>query len=331
MNKIVINENKAFSLKSIFTEFSKAKELTIFLVVLSLGIIMSITSEFFLTVNNLLIILNGLALDMIIATSMTISLIGGHVDFSVGSILGCCGFLAGILMQAGVPVWLAIIAAIVFGIFLGFINGFLIVKLKVLPIVVTMGTWMAYKGLGLIMIGNQSISNIPMEFKQIAQKWNVAGIPFTIVVMLVIMVIGIILLKYNTFFHEAFFIGGNIESARLAGINVNRFIVVMYMITGAMCAIAGILMVSRLGSAPSTMGQGTEFRIVTALLIGGVSFSGGEGSILGAFLGVLLMGMISNALAIFAISGNAQLVIIGLILVFSVWLDEYNRRRKLRR
>jgi ribose transport system permease protein len=312
-------------------ELLQVKELTILVIVLVFGIVMSISSEYFFTMNNLRIIMNGLALDMIIATAMTIALIGGHIDFSVGSILGVSGFLAGLLMQAGVPIWASMLAAIASGILLGFINGLLIVKLKVIPIVVTMGTWMAYKGVGLMMIGNQSISNIPIPFKNIAQQWNVAGIPFMIIVMLVIMIIGIILLKYNTFFHEAFLIGGNIESARLAGIKVNRFIIGIYMIIGAMCAIAGLLMVSRLGSAPSTMGQGMEFRIVTALLIGGVSFSGGEGSIFGTFLGVVLMGMISSALAMFAISGNAQLIIIGTILVISVALDESNRRRKLKK
>ena len=315
----------------LLSRFFQVKELTILLIVLGLGIFMTFASPFFLSVNNMLIILNGLSLDMIIATAMTILLIGGNIDFSVGSILGCTGFLGGLLMQTGTPIPIAILAALAFGMLLGFVNGVLIVNLKVLPIVVTMGTWMAYKGVGLMMIGNSSVSNIPIAFKDIAQRWTVSGIPFIIVVMLVVMLIGIVLLKYVTFFHESYFIGGNPDSARLAGINVSRFVVVMYMLTGLMCAVAGLLMVSRLGSAPSTMGQGNEFRIVTGLLIGGVSFSGGEGSVFGTFLGVLLMGMISNALAIFAINGNMQLVIIGFILVFAVWMDESNRRRKLKK
>ena len=326
-----MNSSKQLTLKGVASGFFQIKEMTILLIVLALGIFMSIASNYFLTINNLRIILNGFALDMIIATAMTILLIGGNIDFSVGSILGCSGFICGLLLQRGTPIPLAILAALVLGAVMGTVNGVLVVQLKVLPIVVTMGTWMAYKGIGLMMIGNSSVSSIPANFKSIAQKWNVFGIPFNIVVMLVIMVIGMILLKYVTFFHEAYFIGGNKESARLAGINVNRFTVVMYMLTGLMCAVAGLLMLSRLGSAPSTMGQGSEFRIVTALLIGGVSFSGGEGSIFGTFLGVLLMGMISSALAIFAINGNMQLVIIGFILVFAVWMDESNRRRKLKK
>jgi len=326
-----MNKENRLTFKTYVSGLLQIKELTILLIVLVLGIFLSISSRFFLTTNNLRIIMNGLALDMIIATSMTILLIGGYIDFSVGSMLGCAGFMAGLIMQAGHSVPLAILAALGFGLVLGAINGILVVNLKVIPIVVTMGTWMAYKGLGLIMIGNASVSNIPQSFKNIAQNWELFGIPFNIVVMLVIMFIGIFLLKYITFFHESYFIGGNNESARLAGINVSRFVIIMYMLTGLMAAISGLLMVSRLGSALSTMGQGNEFRIVTGLLIGGVSFSGGEGSIVGTFLGVFLMGMISNALAIFGINGNMQLVIIGMILVFAVSMDESNRRRKLKK
>ena len=133
MNKLIVSEN-TFSFKSMTKGLFQVKEITILLIVLALSIALSIASEFFLTVNNMLIIFNGLALDMIIATSMTISLIGGHIDFSVGSILGCTGFLAGMLMQAGAPIWIAALSALGFGILLGFINGFLIVKLKVIPI-----------------------------------------------------------------------------------------------------------------------------------------------------------------------------------------------------
>lgn len=307
------------------------KELTIVLIVIAFGVFLSFASPYFLRTSNLLIIINGLALNMIIAVGLTISLIGGNTDFSVGSMMGCCAFITGKVLETGASIAVAIIAGFCTGIVLGMINGILVVKLKVLPIVVTMGTWMAYKGLGLTIVGNASLSNLPAAFKVIAQDWNFLGLPFNICVMIVVMLIGILLLKYSNFFHEAFYIGGNKESARLAGINVDRFTIITYGITGLLCALSGILMLSRLGSAPSTMGQGVEFNIISALLIGGVSFNGGEGSIFGAFLGILLMGIISNALALFGINANMQLVIVGTILVFSVWMDEVNRRRKERK
>lgn len=320
-------DHKKSGLSSIF----EIKELTIVLIVVAFSLFLTFASPYFLRTSNLLIIINGLALNMIIAVGLTISLIGGNTDFSVGSMMGCCGFITGKVLEAGASIGVAILAGFATGIILGMINGLLVIKLKVLPIVVTMGTWMAYKGLGLTIVGNASLSNLPAAFKVIAQDWKFLGLPFNICVMIVVMIVGILLLKYSNFFHEAFYIGGNKESARLAGINVDRFTIISYSITGLLCALSGILMLSRLGSAPSTMGQGVEFNIISALLIGGVSFNGGEGSIMGAFLGILLMGIISNALALFGINANMQLVIVGSILVFSVWMDEANRRRKERK
>jgi len=320
-------ERKKSGLSAIF----EIKELTIVLIVVAFSLFLTFASPYFLRTSNLLIIINGLALNMIIAVGLTISLIGGNTDFSVGSMMGCCGFITGKVLEAGGNIGVAILAGFATGIVLGLINGILVVKLKVLPIVVTMGTWMAYKGLGLTIVGNASLSNLPAAFKVIAQDWKFLGLPFNICVMIVVMIVGILLLKYSNFFHEAFYIGGNKESARLAGINVDRFTIISYSITGLLCALSGILMLSRLGSAPSTMVQGVEFNIISALLIGGVSFNGGEGSIMGAFLGILLMGIISNALALFGINANMQLVIVGSILVFSVWMDEVNRRRKERK
>lgn len=317
--------------RSGFSSIFEIKELTIVLIVLAFSLFLTFASPYFLRTSNLLIIINGLALNMIIAVGLTISLIGGNTDFSVGSMMGCCAFITGKVLEAGGSIGVAILAGFATGVILGMINGILVVKLKVLPIVVTMGTWMAYKGLGLTIVGNASLSNLPAAFKVIAQDWKFFGLPFNICVMIVVMIIGILLLKYSNFFHEAFYIGGNKESARLAGINVDRFTIISYSITGLLCALSGILMLSRLGSAPSTMGQGVEFNIISALLIGGVSFNGGEGSIMGAFLGILLMGIISNALALFGINANMQLVIVGSILVFSVWMDEVNRRRKERK
>jgi ribose transport system permease protein len=191
-----------------------------------------------------------------------------------------------------------------------------------------MGTWMSFKGVGLMIINSSTLSNFPMAFKAIVQDGKVLGIPTLIFVMFVATIIAMILLKYVTFFHQAYFIGSNKESAKLAGINVNKFVYVMYILIGLAAAVAGVLSISRYGSAPASLGQGVEFRIISALLIGGVSLNGGEGSVLGTFLGVLLMALIANALTLFAIDTNLQNVLIGAIMVISVAVDEANRRRQ---
>jgi ribose transport system permease protein len=191
-----------------------------------------------------------------------------------------------------------------------------------------MGTWMAFKGLGLMIINSTTLSNFPKDFKVIVQDWNVFGVSTLIIVMLVVTVVTALLLRYVSFFHQAYFIGSNPESAKLAGIRVNRFVYVNYILIGFCSALAGVLAISRYGSAPASLGQGVEFRVISALLIGGVSLYGGEGSILGTFLGILLMALIANGLTLFAIDTNLQNVLIGLIMIISVAIDEANRRRQ---
>ena len=166
------------------------------------------------------------------------------------------------------------------------------------------------------------------EENALAAAFGISSIPTLIFFMFLATIIAMILLKYVTFFHQAYFIGSNKESAKLAGIDVNKFVYVMYILIGLAAAVAGVLSISRYGSAPASLGQGVEFRIISALLIGGVSLNGGEGSVLGTFLGVLLMALIANALTLFAIDTNLQNVLIGAIMVISVAVDEANRRRQ---
>ena len=289
---------------------------------------MAMISRQFLTTANFKTIGNYMANDMIIGAFLTISLIAGNTDFSVGSNMGCSAFVCGLLLNAGLPVWVCILVGLCVGVAIGALNAFCIVQLKVVPMIATMGTWMAFKGAGLMIINSSTLSNFPASFKAIVQDWNLFGVSTLIVVMLIVAVVAALLLKYVSFFHQAYFIGSNPESARLSGINVTKFVYVLYMIIGFFAALAGILATSRYGSAPASLGQGVEFRVISALLIGGVSLSGGEGSILGTFLGILLMALISNALTLFAIDSNLQNVLIGSIMVISVAIDEANRRRQ---
>lgn len=269
-----------------------------------------------------------MATDMIIGAFLTVSLIAGNTDFSVGSNMGCSAFVCGLMLNAGQSIPVSILCGLLAGVAIGALNAFIVVNLRVLPMIATMGTWMAFKGVGLMIINSQTLSNFPLAFKNIVQEGNVLGIPMLIVVMLIVTILAMFLLKYVSFFHQAYFIGSNPESAKLSGINVKRFVYVLYMMIGFFAALAGILSISRYGSAPASLGQGVEFRVISALLIGGVSLNGGEGSILGTFLGILLMALIANALTLFAIDTNLQNVLIGAIMVVSVAIDEANRRRQ---
>lgn len=330
MNSLGLESKESVKKQSIFRKLLEVRELTLLIIIVLICAALSILSPYFLTGRNAMVILMGISIELIVAVGVTIGLLSGHIDFSVGSTLGVCGFLGATMIKAGFPIVIAILLTLLAGIVLGMVNGFLIIKLKIIPIVVTMGTWMAYKGFGLIITQGRTMANFPAEFNAIGQTWNLFGIPFIIVVMIVCVIIGALLLKYSRFFRQTFFIGSNKHSAELAGIKVDRFIVTAYGISGLMSAMAGTLLISRLGSAPASLGQGLEFRVVTGLLIGGISFFGGEGTILGTVLGVLLMGIITNALAILGITTYLQTVIIGFILIASVGIDEANKRRKER-
>lgn len=328
MSKTSTVKGQRLSGRDVVKKFFQIREIVILLLVLALAVFMALNHPQFMSMPNMRIICNYMATDMIIAAFLTISLIAGNTDFSVGSNMGCSAFVCGLLLNADVPIPLCILAALVCGALIGALNAFLITKLKVLPMIATMGTWMSFKGVGLMIINSSTLSNFPMAFKAIVQDGSVLGIPTLIFVMFVATIVAMVLLKYVTFFHQAYFIGSNKESAKLAGINVNKFVYVMYILIGLSAAVAGVLSISRYGSAPASLGQGVEFRIISALLIGGVSLNGGEGSVLGTFLGVLLMALISNALTLFAIDTNLQNVLIGAIMVISVAVDEANRRRQ---
>ena len=167
-------------LKKIFA----IREIVILLLVLVLGVFMALNSRQFLTTANFKTIGNYMANDMIIGAFLTISLIAGNTDFSVGSNMGCSAFVCGLLLNAGLPVWVCILVGLCVGVAIGALNAFCIVQLKVVPMIATMGTWMAFKGAGLMIINSSTLSNFPASFKAIVQDWNLFGVSTLIVVML---------------------------------------------------------------------------------------------------------------------------------------------------
>lgn len=271
--------------KTIVKNVFAVREITVLLLVVLLSLAMTFTAPQFLTMANLRIILNYMATDMIMGSMLAIALIAGLKDFSIGSNMGFSAFVCGLLLNADMPIWFSILMGILCGICIGALNATIVVRLKIIPYVATLGTWYAFKGAGLMIINSTSLSNFPLAFKSIVQDTEILGFSILVVIMLIMTLLANFLLKRTAYFHQAYFIGSNQESAKLAGINVNKFYYVIYMMLGASCALAGILSISRYGSAPASLGQGVEFRVVVGILI-------------------------------------------GIIMVFSVAMDEANKRRK---
>lgn len=305
----------------------KMRESMIFIIVVSIFVVMSFASPYFLTTANVLALLLGLSIEAIIAVAMVNLMVSGGFDMSVGSVVAFTGAATGMLLRSGVPVIVAILIGIAIGAFVGFCNGFIVAKIGINPFVTTLASLSIYRGLTLILTKGQNITGLGSAFKAIGQS-KILGIQMPIWYAVILMIIGDILLRKSRFFRQNYYIGGNEKAAKLSGIDVVKMKIFNYMLTGAFAAIAGIVMTSRLGAASVTAGTGLELRVITAVIIGGASLNGGEGTVTGAFLGSLLMALIINALTLLGVDVYWQTFVIGATLIFAVLIDQFGKIRK---
>jgi ribose transport system permease protein len=202
-----------------------------------------------------------------------------------------------------------------------------VAKIGINPFVTTLSSLSLFRGLTLIITRGQNVTGLPKAFKLIGQA-KLLEIQNPIIIAVILLVIGDILLRKSRFFRQGYYIGGNEHSARLSGIPVDKIKILAYVLTGLFSAISGIVMTARLGSASVTAGTGLELRVITAVIIGGASLQGGEGSVLGAFLGTLLMGIITNALTLLGVDVYWQTFVIGATLLTAVLIDTLSKKYK---
>jgi len=328
--------NKTYSAGEIKTRKGRAflktllqqREVSIFLSVLAMGVLLAFNSPNFLGRGNLLTLVVGMSFDMIVAVGMTILMVSGGFDLSVGSCLALAGAVAGYSMtKFDAPVWMGIMLGLLTGVLVGWINGFLVTKVRVNPLITTLGMMQVVRGVVFLLTAGLGIPNLPDGFNYFGQeKWLNLQIP--VWVMLFLVIAGEVLLRRSSYFRQSYFVGGNERSARLSGINVDRVKVMNYIIVGVMAAVSGVLLAGRMGTASVSAGLGAELRVVSAVVLGGASLSGGEGTILGALLGVTLMNLLSNGLNILGINVYWQNVVIGAVLLIAVAADSFSRRNK---
>ena len=280
----------------------------------------------FPTIENFSQLLLNLSIDTIVAVGMMILLISGMFDLSVGSVVAFAGGLAGYLMYYhDVHFMLAIAAGLIGSVLIGLINGLLIAKAGINPMIQTLAMMGVVRGLALMLSG-AGIQNFPYNFIYIGQS-KLLSIQAPVWYMLVIVILFAFLVKRTVFFRRYYFIGSNEKAANLSGIEVEKMKIWAFVISATLAGIAGILLASRLGAALSTSGRGLELRVITAVILGGASLSGGFGKIWGAFLGALFMAIINNLLIIARVSGYWQEIILGLILIAAVGLDQWLLRK----
>ncbi|MEI6389216.1 MAG: ABC transporter permease [Spirochaetota bacterium] len=313
-------------MKNWFGRVARQREFMIGAIVAAVCVAMCFASPYFLSSGNILALLLGLSIEAMIAVAMTNLMASGGFDMSVGSIVAFTGASAATLLAIGVPIPLAVLAGLAIGAAIGLFNGFIIAKLGINAFVTTLSSLSLFRGLTLILTKGRNISGLPDGFKAIGQT-TFFGVQTPIIIAAVLIILGDIMLRRFRFFRQSYYIGGNERAARLSGINVDGMKMLAYTLTGLFAGLAGIVMTSRLGAASMTAGTGLELRVITAVIIGGASLQGGEGTVLGAFLGSLLMALITNALTLLGVDVYWQTFVIGATLLAAVLIDQAGKKR----
>lgn len=303
--------------------------------------IFSLTSSAFLTVNNGLTVLLQTSVIGLLAIGMTMVIITGGIDLSVGSILALSGVIAGLTIKSGVPVAPAMMLGVLTGAACGYCNGLVIAKMRITPFVATLGMMLIARGMALQLTGAAPISRLGEAFGVLGNgalfrvvemqangfpKVIFPGIPYPAILLLVMAVLGWYLLQKRQFGRHIFSIGSNEEAARLSGVNVNRTKILAYTLSGALAGVAGMVLMSRLVTVQPNEGVMYELDAIAASVIGGASLMGGVGSIFGSMIGAFIIGVLRNGLNMAGTSAFIQMIIIGIVVIGAVYIDQIRNK-----
>lgn len=314
------SENRAAGM---FRSLIRSQEFILLVIgVLAVGFLASRTDRL-LTADNLLQQGRFLAEVGLIALPMTFIIITGGIDLSVGSIFGMCAILMGHAWAVwGFPLEWAIVFALGIGALGGFLNGLFIVWLRVPPLIMTLATLAIYRGVAQGVSEGRSVSQFPDWFAFVGNG-NWLGIPVQVWILIVAALVCGVVLARTVFGRTLYAIGSNETAARFSGLPVNRVKLIIYTFSGFMAALAGYIFVARVTTTRSDMGTGFELDAIAAVVLGGTSIFGGKGSILGTMLGVVLIQLLKNGLALNGVTGDATIVVIGAVLVLAILINNY--------
>lgn len=306
------------------------KKFAIVVVLIGFIALFSVLTPYFFTLENLTNVFVQQSYVIIAAVGLTFVMISGGMDLSIGYQMSVVGVTTAVLMQwVGLPVWIAVTLGLLVGVVLGMINGIAAVTLKVHPLIVTLGTMTVFQGLSYIISNQSVILNLPPEFKALGQGY-VGIVPVSVILMVIIVGIASFVLNKTYFGRHVYALGSNEEAAHLAGIRVIRSKLIVFAICGLFVAMAGMVLFARTGSAASATGPGTEFTAMTAAVLGGISFKGGEGKMWGLVVGVLILGVLSNGMQLVGMNTYGQYIVKGLVLLLAVGFDTFQKSRALK-
>lgn len=293
-----------------------------------LFVFLSIVNPYFFTVSNIFVVIRQAVWIGIMGIGMTFVIATGGIDLSVGAILGFCGLVVAVLTMGGMNIYMALIITLLVGTLIGLVNGLLIAKVGIPAFIATLGTMSILRGLVYVYTKGIPVYGLRFpEFQFLAQGF-VSVIPFPIVILAILLMIFWFVLYRTKIGRYVLSIGSNEEGSKLVGININRIKLVVYSLTGFLCAISGILLTSRSEAAVADAGSGYELDVIAAVIIGGTSMSGGKANLLGTILGAILMTTIRNGLNLMGISSLWHQVVLGTIIIIAVVADILSTKAK---
>jgi ribose transport system permease protein len=293
-----------------------------FLALIAVCIGLAFLSPNFLSVSNSFDVMRQVSINAVIAFGMTLTILLGGIDLSVGSILAVSSVLAAMTMKGGHGAGVAAGIALLAGAAMGSLNGVVIAKGKVAPFIATLGTMTLLRGAALVLSNGSPISGFPSQlFAMLGGGYVARLIPVPVVLMLAMFAVFWFVLTRTVFGRHVYATGGNAEAAKLSGVNTDRVQILVYTVSGAMAALAGVILTSRLDSAQPTAGVGYELDAITAVVLGGTSLAGGRGWIFGTLVGALLIGVLNNGLNLMGVSAFYQQVVKGSVILLAVLLD----------
>ena len=287
---------------------------------LLLVVVLSFLSDSFLTVSNLLNIARQVSINAIIAAGMTFVILTAGIDLSVGSVLAFSGAIIAGLLSTGQPLFVGISAGLLLGAVLGLVNGLIVTRGGVQPFIATLGMLTIARGATLVYTDGRPITGLPDAFVWLGAG-DVGRVPVPVIVMALVFLAAYVVLTQTVLGRYIYAIGGNEEAARLSGVNVTLYKTLAYVLSGVLSAVSGIILTARLNSAQPTAGGGYELDAIAAVVLGGTTLAGGEGSITGTLLGAFIIGVLNNGLNLLNVSSFYQQVVKGVVILLAVLLD----------
>lgn len=303
------------------------QELGIFVVVLIVCTIITVINPKFVSFDNLINVFRTTSYVVIVASVTTMVFIIGGLDLSVGSVMGIGGMICALgLLNFKLGVVPSILLGLLTGLAFGVFNGVLIVKVRIPALIVTLGTMYIGRGLMNVITMGKPIYPLPDDFAAIGSG-TLLNIPYSIIFAVFVAAMVFLILKYTIFGRYVYVIGGNEETAKVSGINIDEYRIIVYAASGVFASITGIIMTARMASAQVSTGTGWEMTIISSVIIGGTSMFGGQGTVLGTVIGALLISSMNSGLVLMRVSAYWQNVVIGSIIILAVAIDQIKRRK----